>query len=57
MATNAQLENKLQNLIGELQSVMQERKQRIESLRAEIAEIEQSNDRLESSVSNLLKSF
>ena len=57
MTTNAQLENKLQNLIGELQSVMQERKQRIESLRAEIAEIEQSNDRLESSVSNLLKSF
>jgi predicted nuclease with TOPRIM domain len=57
MTTNAQLENKLQNLIGELQSVMQERKQRIESLRAEIAEIEQSNDRLESAVSNLLKSF
>jgi len=54
---NASLEDSLQELIGELKSVMEARADRVKELQAEIDEIEKSNAELEDRISEMLKGF
>jgi uncharacterized protein YaaN involved in tellurite resistance len=54
---NASLEDSLQELIGELKSVMEARADRVKELQAEIDEIEKSNAELEDRINEMLKGF
>jgi uncharacterized protein YaaN involved in tellurite resistance len=54
---NASLESSLQDLIGQLKSVMEARADRVKELQAEIDEIEKSNAELEDRISEMLKGF
>lgn len=56
MAEN-DLGGKLASLVDEIRTVMEDRKERIEKLRAEIEEIEQQNVDLEKTISDLLSGF
>jgi uncharacterized protein Yka (UPF0111/DUF47 family) len=55
MEENAQqLASRLSTVLGELQDVMQKRKDRIEELRNQVAMIEQENDDLEKRIQELI---
>ena len=51
------LEQQLQEFVGQLKETMLGRQKRIEELRKEISEIEASNENLENTISDLLKEF
>ena len=51
------LEQQLQEIVGQLKETMLGRQKRIEDLRKEISEIEASNENLENTISDLLKEF
>ena len=53
----ADLSGRLATVLEEIRDVMEMRKQRIEELRQEITEIENDNDDLEKTISELLDSF
>lgn len=57
MASNTELEDKLNSLLQELKTVMRSRQERIAALRAEIEAIERQNESLETTIAELLKSF
>lgn len=54
---NNDLANKLSNVLAELQQLMQQRRDRVIELQAEIESIEAENERLQQSVEDMLKSF
>lgn len=54
---NNDLANKLSNVLSELQTLMQQRRDRVIELQAEIESIEAENERLQESVEEMLKSF
>lgn len=54
---NNDLANKLSNVLAELQQLMQQRRERVIELQAEIESIEAENERLQQSVEDMLKSF
>lgn len=54
---NNDLANKLSNVLSELQQLMQQRRDRVIELQAEIESIEAENERLQESVEAMLKSF
>ena len=49
-----QLASRLSTVLSELQDVMQQRKERIEELRNQVAMIEQENDDLEKRIQELI---
>ena len=49
-----QLASRLSTILSELQDVMQQRKDRIEELRNQVAMIEQENDDLETRIQELI---
>ena len=51
------LSGRLATVLEEIRDVMEKRKQRIEELRQEITNIENDNDELEKTISELLDSF
>jgi cell division protein FtsB len=57
VASNTELEDKLNSLLQELKTVMRSRQERISALRAEIEAIERQNESLETTISELLKAF
>lgn len=57
MASNTELEDKLNSLLQELKTVMRSRQERIAALRAEIEAIERQNESLETTIAELLKAF
>ena len=57
MASNTELEDKLNSLLQELKTVMRSRQERIAALRAEIEAIERQNESLETTIGELLKAF
>ena len=52
-----ELTTKLENVLGELQDIMEQRHERIAELKAEIARIELENEKLEKQVQDMLNSF
>ena len=48
---------KLQTTLDELKQVMQQRRERVEDLHAQIAEIEKENEQLQATIENLLEGF
>ena len=56
-ASEADLSGRLATVLEEIRDVMEKRKQRIAELRQEITEIENDNDDLEKTISELLDSF
>jgi cell division protein FtsB len=57
VASNTELEDKLNSLLQELKTVMRSRQERIAALRAEIEAIERQNESLETTIAELLKAF
>jgi len=57
VASNTELEDKLNSLLQELKTVMRSRQERIAALRAEIEAIERQNESLETTIGELLKAF
>ena len=55
--SEADLSGRLATVLEEIRDVMEKRKQRIEELRQEITNIENDNDELEKTISELLDSF
>jgi septal ring factor EnvC (AmiA/AmiB activator) len=55
--SEADLSGRLATVLEEIRDVMEKRKQRIEELRQEITQIENDNDDLEKTISELLDSF
>ena len=53
----ADLSGRLATVLEEIRDVMEKRKQRIEELREEITQIENDNDDLEKTITELLDSF
>ena len=51
------LTEKLQNTLTELKQVMEQRRERVADLHAQIAEIEKENDQLQATIENLLEGF
>ena len=51
------LTEKLQTTLTELKQVMQQRRERVEDLHAQIAEIEKENEQLQATIENLLEGF
>ena len=56
-ASEADLSGRLATVLEEIRDVMEKRKQRIEELRQEITQIENDNDDLEKTITELLDSF
>ena len=56
-ASEADLSGRLATVLEEIRDVMEKRKQRIEELRPDITEIENDNDDLEQTITELLDSF
>ena len=48
---------KLQTTLEELKQVMQQRRDKVEDLHAQIAEIEKENEELQATIENLLEGF
>ncbi|MGB1867481.1 MAG: hypothetical protein ACPHK4_06485 [Candidatus Puniceispirillaceae bacterium] len=55
--SEADLSGRLATVLEEIRDVMEKRKQRIEELRQEITNIENDNEELEKTISELLDSF
>ncbi len=55
--SEADLSGRLATVLEEIRDVMEKRKQRIEQLRQEITNIENDNEELEKTISELLDSF
>jgi uncharacterized protein Yka (UPF0111/DUF47 family) len=55
--SEADLSGRLATVLEEIRDVMEKRKQRIEELRQEITNIENDNDELEKTITELLDSF
>lgn len=51
------LTEKLQNTLKELREVMEQRREKVELLHREIAEIEKENEQLQATIENLLEGF
>ena len=51
------LTEKLQNTLKELKEVMEQRREKVELLHREIAEIEKENEQLQATIENLLEGF
>jgi uncharacterized protein (DUF3084 family) len=51
------LTEKLQNTLSELKEVMEQRRDKVEQLHREIAEIEKENEQLQATIENLLEGF
>ncbi|MGC6473781.1 MAG: hypothetical protein ACON5P_03990 [Candidatus Puniceispirillaceae bacterium] len=51
------LSKRLATVLDEIREVMEKRKDRIEALRQEIADIERDNEELEKTISDLLDTF
>ena len=51
------LTEKLQNTLKELKEVMEQRRDKVEQLHREIADIEKENEQLQATIENLLEGF
>ena len=51
------LTEKLQNTLSELKEVMEQRRDKVEQLHREIADIEKENEQLQATIENLLEGF
>lgn len=51
------LTEKLQTTLTELKQVMEQRRERVADLHAQIAEIEKENEQLQATIENLLEGF